>query len=290
MSKYAAADLFVPCGGRPKSVTAQTVKHLFQDGRPKFRFVIEGANLFLTDDARRALEDAGVFVYKDASTNKGGVMSSSLEVLAALVMPPADHELLMCVPEGSSEPPRFYQSYVQHIQHVIEERARLEFKCMWDLKQRQPDAYNTDTTDLVSTKINQLTQMIEQEFAGMDAELIENVLQRAMPPQFLERYGTEKIIATLPSNYLAATVARYLAAMYTYQFGCDATEYSFHQFLSDFRSAPPSTPATPLEREFGDFPSSLNSSMFSPTLSRRSTMLPMEMAGVMASNGSGGGK
>jgi len=32
------------------------------------------------------LEDAGVILFKDASTNKGGVTSSSLEVLACLAM------------------------------------------------------------------------------------------------------------------------------------------------------------------------------------------------------------
>jgi glutamate dehydrogenase len=32
------------------------------------------------------LEDAGILLFKDASTNKGGVTSSSLEVLAGLAM------------------------------------------------------------------------------------------------------------------------------------------------------------------------------------------------------------
>ncbi len=44
------------------------------------RYVVEGANLFLTQDARLQLEKAGVILYKDASANKGGVTSSSLEV------------------------------------------------------------------------------------------------------------------------------------------------------------------------------------------------------------------
>ena len=32
------------------------------------------------------LEDSGIILFKDASTNKGGVTSSSLEVLACLAM------------------------------------------------------------------------------------------------------------------------------------------------------------------------------------------------------------
>lgn len=45
------------------------------------------------------LEKAGVIVFKDASANKGGVTSSSLEVLAALVLTDAEFEAHMTVAE-----------------------------------------------------------------------------------------------------------------------------------------------------------------------------------------------
>ena len=50
-------------------------------GVPVFRWIVEGANLFITQEARLKLEEKGVVLFKDSSTNKGGVMSSSLEVL-----------------------------------------------------------------------------------------------------------------------------------------------------------------------------------------------------------------
>jgi glutamate dehydrogenase len=37
---------------------------------PRFKIIVEGANLFLTQDARLELEKAGVILYKDASANK----------------------------------------------------------------------------------------------------------------------------------------------------------------------------------------------------------------------------
>ena len=40
----------------------------------------------MTNAARDVLQERGVGVFKDASTNKGGVTSSSLEVLAGLAM------------------------------------------------------------------------------------------------------------------------------------------------------------------------------------------------------------
>merc|ERR1719277_418986 len=56
LTKYATADLFVPCGGRPDSVTTDSVKNLFHaNGKPKFRMIVEGANLFLSDGARQVL-------------------------------------------------------------------------------------------------------------------------------------------------------------------------------------------------------------------------------------------
>lgn len=79
------ADLFVPCGGRPEAVNISNVADLFdEDGKCHYKYIIEGANLFLTQQARLYLEKRGVVVFKDASANKGGVTSSSLEVLAGL--------------------------------------------------------------------------------------------------------------------------------------------------------------------------------------------------------------
>jgi len=36
----------------------------------RFRIIVEGANLFFTQEARLQLEEAGVVLYKDASANK----------------------------------------------------------------------------------------------------------------------------------------------------------------------------------------------------------------------------
>lgn len=55
-----------------------------KDGTPRFKYIVEGANLFCSEGARKKLEDSGVVLFKDASTNKGGVTSSSYEVQAAM--------------------------------------------------------------------------------------------------------------------------------------------------------------------------------------------------------------
>jgi len=66
---------------------------------------------------------------KDASANKGGVTSSSLEVLAALALTPEEHLKYMSVQNDVI--PEFYKEYVVEVQQKIELNAKLEFECLW---------------------------------------------------------------------------------------------------------------------------------------------------------------
>lgn len=81
MNEDVTGDFFVPCGGRPESVNLTNVHKMFKkDGTPRFKYIVEGANLFFSEGARKKLESSGVILFKDSSTNKGGVTSSSYEV------------------------------------------------------------------------------------------------------------------------------------------------------------------------------------------------------------------
>lgn len=143
-----SADLFVPCGGRPEAVNAANVAQLFdQTGKPRFRVVVEGANLFFSEQARLQLEKKGVLLIKDASANKvcfgfvffififdnfgqGGVTSSSLEVLSALGLNDEEFHKHMCV-DAEGKIPDFRAKYVDEVIRRIEENATLEFECLW---------------------------------------------------------------------------------------------------------------------------------------------------------------
>jgi glutamate dehydrogenase len=49
LDPLSTADVFVPCGGRPEAVDLSNVHLLLkEDGTPRFKFVVEGANLFFT--------------------------------------------------------------------------------------------------------------------------------------------------------------------------------------------------------------------------------------------------
>ncbi|MCH9620769.1 MAG: hypothetical protein S4CHLAM20_01730 [Chlamydiia bacterium] len=80
-------DVFIPGGGRPRTLNNKNYKNfLDKDGIPTSKAIVEGANLYLTAEARSELEKLGVLIIKDSSANKGGVISSSLEVMCSLLM------------------------------------------------------------------------------------------------------------------------------------------------------------------------------------------------------------
>mmetsp|Transcript_18850 Transcript_18850/g.37003 ORF Transcript_18850/g.37003 Transcript_18850/m.37003 type:complete len:1169 (-) Transcript_18850:196-3702(-) len=236
LGNYATADLFVPCGGRPNSVVGDTVKKLFVEGHPKFKMVVEGANLFFSDAARRALEEGGVHLFKDASTNKGGVTSSSLEVFASLALSSSDHGALMTYnPDSQGDPPEFYQTYVEQVLDNVKENARQEFSAIWACNQKD-GTKKTDLTRLLSLKINQMCDTIEDNLTTSMTEeergrLVRFVLRRAVPPLIIERLGVDGVLDQVPKNYIFAIVGSWIASRFVYRHGIHASEVSFFFFM-----------------------------------------------------------
>ena len=72
MYNHVIADAFVPAGGRPATMHAGNWRDfLLPDGTPSAKCIVEGANLFLTAEARQGLFDAcGLPIVKDSSANK----------------------------------------------------------------------------------------------------------------------------------------------------------------------------------------------------------------------------
>eukprot|EP00461_Guttulinopsis_vulgaris_P000262 UN00262 len=233
-TKYAVADLFVPCGGRPGSIDLSNVKRCFdpKTGKPKFKVIVEGANLFITAEARQALEEAGVVLYKDASSNKGGVTSSSLEVLAALSLDSDTFEKNMACHDPKN-PPEAYKAYVKEIQARIIADAGHEFECIWreHLRTGKPRYV---LTDIVSNKINQLNDFIHASNLWENKGLRNVVLRELLPSTLVKMAGFENIIKTAPESYLKASFSAYMASRYIYKYGVDANEFAFFDFMQPY--------------------------------------------------------
>jgi glutamate dehydrogenase len=226
------ADLFVPCGGRPSSININNWQnYVNENGEPRFKIIIEGANLFITQQARLRLEEKGVIIYKDASANKGGVTSSSLEVLASLAFSDEEFDQHMCVKNGLI--PEFRRRYIEEILEIIRENASLEFEVIWkeNKDKRIPRAV---LTDLVSDKINQIKDAVNKSDLFSNKALVKKVCVYGCPPALLGLVGHDKLLKRLPAKYMKAVFASRLAGQYVYKHGLDANEINFYEFLKEF--------------------------------------------------------
>lgn len=226
------ADLFVPCGGRPNSITIQNWKQLLDDsGTPRFKYIVEGANLFLTQQARLALEAKGVLIFKDASANKGGVTSSSLEVLASLAMTDREYEEHLCVRDGKV--PEFRNQYINDVLDTIRDNARMEFEVLWNEHGKSKIPLSI-LTDRLSDRINKVSDSIRDSDLWKDSATFKTVIENHCPPSLVKMVGIDKIIRRVPGNYLQAIVSSWLASHFIYQFGLNADEINFHKFVHQF--------------------------------------------------------
>ena len=81
------ADILIPAVGRPYTVNEDNVSDFIQEnGESSCRAIVEGANIFFTDKAREFLQHRGIVMIKDSSANKTGVICSSYEIIASLVL------------------------------------------------------------------------------------------------------------------------------------------------------------------------------------------------------------
>ena len=211
-------DLFVPCGGRPGSIDLSTVNKLIgKDNKSTIPYIVEGANLFITQDAKLRLENAGSIVYKDASVNKGGVTSSSLEVLASLSFNDKEFIENMCMkPDGSV--PAFYTNYVKEVQEAIKLNARLEFEAIWR-ENEKTGIPRSKLSDTLSVAIMRLDEDLQQKTQLWDnVALRKSVLRDALPQLLLEKIGLDAILERVSFSF----------------FNCSAyllTGFSFHRSI-----------------------------------------------------------
>ena len=219
-------DMFVPCGGRPESVDLVSVNRLIKDGKSTIPFIVEGANLFITQDAKLRLEAAGCIVYKDASANKGGVTSSSLEVLASLSFDDENFVKHMCV-DAKGNAPQFYQDYVKEVQAKICDNARLEFEAIWR-ENAQTGVPRSVLSDKLSVAITTLDQELQHSVLWEKEHIRKAVLADALPNLLINQIGLDTIIERVPDPYLRAIFGSYLASRFVYEFGSSPSQFAFY--------------------------------------------------------------
>lgn len=203
------ADLFIPAGGRPETIDAANWQQfLLADGRPSSRIIVEGANSFITPQARTELQRSGVILMRDASANKCGVISSSYEVIANLLM--SEKEFL-----------HYKERYVGDVLKILSRRAADEARL---ILRRYRECSGTlsysDLSEQISQNINSLYHRLFQFFSARPETCRQPVFRRALmrhlPELLQEKPGFRRRIGRLPEKYRAAILAAEIAASLVY--------------------------------------------------------------------------
>lgn len=208
------ADAFLPAGGRPRTIHEGNWKQfLARSGSPSSKVIVEGANLFLTPEARRELSDAGALIFKDSSANKCGVICSSFEISASMVI-------------NTEEFLAIKKRFVAEVLDKLRDLARREAELLLRERQRSPQVPLPETSVRISKVINRAADAIEASFAGMSEkdELMLRSLVVEHLPTVLTEFAGERLWERLPLSYMRWLMAKSLAARIVYKEGLDFLE------------------------------------------------------------------
>lgn len=208
----AVADVFIPSGGRPDTINMSNWKEfLQQDGTPSARGLVEGANIFISADARAELEKAGVLAVPGPSANKTGVICSSYEILAGLIL---DEQEFLDIKDV----------YVAQLLDILRLRARSEARVlMREYKLAGGDRTITELSYELSESINSLADHVAKVLDESVATVAEDqgladVLKSYCPAILVEKYG-DRVVNDIPRGHQLALLAAFVSAKMMYQEG-----------------------------------------------------------------------
>lgn len=224
-------DLFIPAGGRPETINnSNWERFLDENGAPTARAIVEGANSFLTPLARIELQKRGAVIMRDASANKCGVISSSYEIIANLLL--SDKEFM-------ANKDRYVADVIDILEHRAQDEARLILRR--HSEQGATKLY-TEISDEISREINshyaQLFTFFQKHAHLCGKPLFRKAILAHLPEMLRTEERYRRRIKRLPEKYLFAILASEIASSMVYRENREA------DFLGVLQSH--------LQRSFGD--------------------------------------
>ena len=215
---------FIPCGGFKDTVNHGNVKRflaLFQE----LRFIVEGANVFFDDAARRHIATTTIKQIKDTTANKGGVFSSSIaEVLTGFLLQDDYEEKLLNHTDTRWE-------LIGNVLSLVDTHARAETSMLLKLHEADPSVPLFVLSEQTSEQIFALQDLFQARIAEIlaDEELVWRILLHYIPGVLIRQLGREAILSTLHTQeltaYRDAILTKKLASMAFYAFGDRWTEF-----------------------------------------------------------------
>ncbi len=211
---------FIPCGGFKDTINRNNVRaflNLFQE----IRFIVEGANVFFDDAARRAIAATSIKHIKDTTANKGGVFSSSVaEVLTAFLLQ-EDYETALLDDIGTR------WALIRDILTLVDRYARAETQMLLRIHETNPSVPLFELSEITSEQIFALQQICDQhlDIILSDEERVWAVMEQYIPTILIQRLGRASILNTFQAEdlkpYRNAILTKKLASLAFYTFGVE---------------------------------------------------------------------
>ena len=217
-----AADVFLPAGGRPSTINAGNWQRFLDEaGKPSSPIVVEGANLFITDDARDELSQCGVAIVKDSSANKCGVICSSMEIIAGMLI--SKEQFLQIKPQ-----------YVREVLSLLCNLAYVESVSLFNEGRRRPDLNLPKISILISRQIIRVGDIVQETISGW------NVDEQSLADGFIDAYLPESLtiaagkdyLDRIPADYRNQLIASILSSQIVYREGCQNLDRQSNQAIS----------------------------------------------------------
>ena len=216
---------FIPCGGFKDTVNQGNVRR-FLELFNELQFIVEGANVFFDDAARRYIATkTKIKQIKDSSANKGGVFSSSIaEVLTGFLLQDDYEDKLL-----NDSATRW--ALTKNILQLVDRYACMETGLLLRLYDADPSVPLFELSEITSEQIFSLQDQLELRLEEIlaDDELVWKVMVHYIPSVLREKLGEESIMAILNAEqlqpYRNAIITKKLASMAFYRFGQRWDEY-----------------------------------------------------------------
>ncbi|KAI9997640.1 hypothetical protein PInf_001571 [Phytophthora infestans] len=215
MHNRVKSDLFIPAGGRPNTINENNwADYLDADGKPSSGLIVEGANLFVTPEARQMLFDnAGVVIVKDSSANKCGVVCSSYEIVASMLL--ETDEFLAVKDE-----------LVVEVVDKLRALARVEAQLLFREYKKDPSSALPPASERISHAITRVHDAVLAHFDNVceeDQQILFTLIEEHLPAK-LRELALHRVHQNVPLAYIRSIVASSLASKIVYREGLQFTE------------------------------------------------------------------
>jgi len=198
-------------GGRPNTINADNWQNFLDaNGKPSSPLIVEGANIFITNEARAKLwSEAGVKIVKDSSANKCGVITSSCEVMASMLL-------------SKDEFMSIKKDLVEDVVVRLKDVARLEADLLFrEFKYYQGSlpAFSERISEAINKTSDAISEALEtvQKDDPLFQELFPSIFE-ILPKKLVEVAG-DRVKSKFPLQYQKNAIASSLASKIVYNEG-----------------------------------------------------------------------